>query len=227
MQPEGSRVGDQEYQIALPHGLDNRTGCAGWGVQDDQVRFGNCLFDLPNGRWAHRLADVQDTVDKPNRLASTDSKLPNSPLDFPDGMIWACDCATATGVAKVGENQGRVADANDGAVLANLFAQSAIRAPSPIDFRGHSHQGTLARNGRVEKQVTVRFLDITVDIRDRCAGLRSDNGQIGRDRCFSCPSFPAGDRNLHRRFPNMPGHKKSGAAKPSGTWFLYDRPNGS
>jgi hypothetical protein len=90
VQPEWYRLRNQKHEIRSSHALNDGTGRARRRVDDHEVGFRGGGFDLPDEGRAHCLADVEHSVDKPNRPSVANLELATIAKNLRAGA-WLAD----------------------------------------------------------------------------------------------------------------------------------------
>ena len=176
-------------------------------------------------------------MDKPDRSRLPDFELAAFPQYLGDGSGTADQDATAAGMAQLRVNQHLLAYADDGAVLADLAAQAAVRALLFIHRRMQPPDRAARGDLRFEKKMPIRFFHVAIQVSDAVPIARRDPGEIGCNRGLSrsrlcrwrwqfswcvdssgiCVSWELGRRAADhaQRRPNSVGGRYSGLVLPS------------
>jgi hypothetical protein len=100
-----------------------------------------------------------------------------------------------------------VFDAEDGAEPADPTAFAAAGASLPIHLGNRKADGPAIPPGRLQKQMTVRLLDVTIQELHRLATAGNAYGQISGQGGLSGASFSRGDSDDHLPDPLTVKHK--------------------
>jgi hypothetical protein len=104
-------------------------------------------------------------------------------------------------MAKLLEGHHLPCDTDNGAVLTKLAATTASGAFGDIHLR-NPHRDLFRRfNVRFQKDMTVGFFDVTIEILHGPARSGQRYGQVRGDRGFARSAFAAGDGDFHAECP--------------------------